>query len=78
LEECITEAQNQLNDALRRKDFAECGRIQENLDSLLLKRSEMPTLQELRASLSRAETNVATAVGQKDFAAASSFQTEVD
>ncbi len=79
LEECITETQTQLKDALQRQqDFGECRRLQEKLDSLVQKRTEMPTLQELQEALSKAEQNVTRAVEHKDFSAASSFQEQVE
>jgi hypothetical protein len=57
LEECITETQTQLKDALQQQDFGKCRRLQEKLDSLVQKRTEMPTTLELQEALSKAEQN---------------------
>ena len=78
LEECITETQTQLKDALQQQDFGKCRRLQEKLDSLVQKRTEMPTTRQLQEALSKAEQNVTRAVEHKDFAAASSFQEQVE
>ena len=70
--------QNQFEDAVSRKAFAECGPLQDRLDELTKKQAELPTVEELRESLRNAEASMALAARNRDFAGAASAKAKVD
>lgn len=78
IEERITAVQNEIDDAVARKDYPACASLQEKLDVLLRQRSELPTLDELREAVQKAELAVAQAVERRDFSGAASGQAAVD
>ena len=78
LEVRIAEAQIELNTALEKKAYLECGPLQEKLETLKGKRPELPTIDELREALSIVETEVAAAVESRDFVAAAAGQTRIN
>jgi signal-transduction protein with cAMP-binding, CBS, and nucleotidyltransferase domain len=74
----ISEAQNQLEDAVKRKAFAECGPLQDKLEELTRKLADLPTVDELREFVKSAEAAVALAAKNRDFAGAAAGQTRLD
>jgi CBS domain-containing protein len=74
----ITEFQNQLEDAVKRKAFAECGPLQDELEDLTSKREDLPTIDELREFVKNAEAAVALSAKNRDFAGAAAAQTRID
>jgi CBS domain-containing protein len=74
----ITEFQNQLEDAVKRKAFAECGPLQDELEDLTSKREDLPTVDELRDFVKNAEAAVALSAKNRDFAGAAAAQTRID
>jgi NCAIR mutase (PurE)-related protein len=51
LEEMITEVQSQLDDAIQRKSYEECGPLQAKLEDLTSKRIDLPTMEELQKTI---------------------------
>lgn len=78
LDSRIEAVQNELDDAVRRKEFAECGPLQDKLEELTSKREELPTISELRELVRNAEGAVALAAKNRDFAGAAKAQVRID
>ena len=78
LDSRIEAAQEELDDAVRRKAFAECGPLQDKLEELTTKREEMPTVDELRILLRSAQSAVALAAKSRDFVGAAVGQSRLD
>ena len=78
LEAEIAEAQKNLDDALARKAYEECGPLQEMLESLVAQRADLPTIDELREQLQQVEKEVEDAAARRDFASAASGQARID
>jgi CBS domain-containing protein len=78
LEQQISEVQKEFNVALGRKDYAACDPLQTKLDALMLKRSDLPTIEELNDEVHRAEQAVATAAEKRDFSGAADAQARLE
>ncbi|KAL7551539.1 hypothetical protein ACHAWF_014727, partial [Thalassiosira exigua] len=78
LESRIAEVQSLVDDAVARKAFTECAPLQEKLEALIQKRADLPTLDELREAVCRAEKDVADAAARRDFTGAASAQAALD
>ena len=78
LEEKIARAQLSLDSALERKAYAECGPLQAEIECLKGKRSQLPTIDELRQVLSNIETEIAVFIESRNFVAAAEGQTRID
>ena len=74
LESRISEIQSRIDDAVARKDFTECAPLQAKLDSLMKKRKDLPTIDELKDAVKKAEKDVADAAARRDFKGAASYQ----
>ena len=74
LESRISEINTQLDNAVSRKAFTECAPLQAKLDSLIKKRADLPTMDELKADVKKAEKDVADAAAKRDFKGAASCQ----
>ena len=70
----IAEVQRQIDDAVSRKAYTECGPLQEKLDELAQKQADLPTIAELREAVVSAESKVEEAAKNRDFAGAASGQ----
>jgi hypothetical protein len=70
LEARIDELQTLLDDAVARKAFQECAPLQDKLERLARKRNDLPTLDELKEAVHKAEQDVADAAARRDFAGA--------
>mmetsp|Transcript_2111 Transcript_2111/g.4695 ORF Transcript_2111/g.4695 Transcript_2111/m.4695 type:complete len:2680 (-) Transcript_2111:336-8375(-) len=78
LEARIDELQTLLDDAVARKAFQECAPLQDKLERLARKRNDLPTLDELKEAVHKAEQDVADAAARRDFAGAASLQAALD
>lgn len=74
LESRIAEIQSRIDIAVARKEFTECAPLQAKLDSLMKKRKDLPTFDELKDAVKRAEKDVADAAARRDFKGAASYQ----
>jgi CBS domain-containing protein len=70
--------QRELDGAVNRKAYSECAPLQEKLDELIAKRSEMPTIDELRQAVRDLEDMVAQAAKSKDYVGAAKGQNRLD
>ena len=77
LEAQIAKIQEDLDDAIGRKAYTEAGPLQDDLEALIGKRTELPTTEELRDAVATAELAVADAAKNRDFAAAASLQSNL-
>ena len=77
LEAQIAKIQEDLDDAIGRKAYTEAGPLQDDLEALIGKRTELPTTEELRDAVATAELAVANAAKNRDFAAAASLQSNL-
>lgn len=78
LEELIVKTQENLEGALQRKAYVEAGPLQDELEALVQKRQDLPTITELRDTVVSAELDVAAAAKNRDFAGAAAAQTRLD
>lgn len=78
LESRISDIQSQIDDAVSRKSYTECASLQSKLDYLTQKRAELPTIDELKSAVKKAEKNVADASANRDFKMAASYQVRAD
>ena len=78
LESMIISVQEKLDDSIKRKSFTEAAPLQDELEALILKRGEIPTIDELKEAVKNAESAVAAAAQRRDFAAAASLQSEIE
>ena len=78
LESRISDTQSLLDDAVSRKAFAECAPLQSKLDSLIKKRADLPTIEELKEGVRLAEQGVADAAARRDFTGAATAQAALD
>ena len=78
LESQIAEVQKDLDDALERKAYEECAPLQEKLEALVLQRSDLPTIEELKEKLQEVEADVAAAAERRDYSAAAAGQARID
>lgn len=74
LEARISETQTLIDDAVAKKDFSECAPLQAKLDSLIAKRKDLPTFEELKEAIKLAEKDVADAAARRDFKGAALYQ----
>ena len=77
LEETISEVELQLDDAVQRKSYEECGPLQARLDELTSKRADLPTMEELEIAVKHEEAMVAAAIARRDFANAAQGQERI-
>jgi myosin heavy subunit/signal-transduction protein with cAMP-binding, CBS, and nucleotidyltransferase domain len=77
LEKMIDEVQAELDDAVERKSYDECGPLQIKLEELTTKRPDYPTMEELQKTLDDEEAVVADAIAKRDFTGAASGQERV-
>ena len=77
LEEKISTAQKELDEALEAKDYKAAGPLQDTLEELTNLRQDYPTLEELKEIVKAAEEAVASAAKRRDFANAASLQNDV-
>jgi len=78
LEARIAKAENEVAEALERKEYEACGLLQTKIDELIAKRQDFPTVQELKDNVAAAEAAVAAAAANRDFSGAASAQSSVD
>lgn len=78
LEQRIDGIQRELDGALERHAFEECGPLQEKLDELIAKRNDLPTIDELRSAVVEAENIINECVKNKDFAGAADGQNNLE
>jgi signal-transduction protein with cAMP-binding, CBS, and nucleotidyltransferase domain len=78
LELRISEVQSLLDDAVSRKAFTDCAPLQDKLESLIRKRNDLPTINELKEAVRLAEVGVANAAARRDFAGAATAQVTLD
>merc|ERR1712127_233359 len=74
LEERIAAHEKKIKELLERKAYAECDELQLELDTLIAKRAEIPTVEELKEAVSKAEQNIADAAERRDFKGAADGQ----
>lgn len=74
LETRISDIQSQIDEAVSRKAYQECAPLQSKLDSLIKKRKDLPTMDELMIAVKNAEKDVADAALRRDFKGAASYQ----
>ncbi len=77
LEEMITEVELQLEDAVLRKSYEECGPLQAQLNELTSKRGDLPTMEELEKAVKDEEAMVAAAISKRDFVSAAQGQERI-
>ena len=70
--------QSLVDDAVARKAYTECAPLQVKLDALIKKRADLPTIDELKEAVRRAEEVVAEAAARRDFTGAVSAQAALD
>ena len=68
LDELIEKVQKSFENALRTKQFDKCPALHERLDKLKAKRAEMPSIDEMKIALGKAENDLKGALARKDFA----------
>lgn len=78
LEESIKKIQVSLEHTLQRKAYTEAGPLQDELETLLKRRQELPTMTELKDAVVSAEVALASAASNRDFAEAASAQQRLD
>ena len=78
LDDMISVIEKELDDAVANKEYTKCPPLQEKLDSLLKKREDLPTIDELRQKLKEAEDAVNEAAASKDYVVAASKQAAVN
>jgi len=78
LEKQIDAVQKDLDDALERKAFDECGTLQARLQRLISKRVDLPTREELQELVNSLEDEVALAAKNRDFNGAAASQSKLD
>jgi signal-transduction protein with cAMP-binding, CBS, and nucleotidyltransferase domain len=78
LENRIAEVQSLLDDAVARRAYQECSPLQEKLESLVKKRADLPTIEELKEAVRLAEQEVSDAATRRDFKKAVSAQAALD
>ena len=77
--ECkIIEVQKKLEEALRLKAYADAAPLQDELERLLQKRNELPTIDELNYAVQKAEAAVSEAAENRDFSSAAALQAKVE
>eukprot|EP00934_Nitzschia_sp_Nitz4_P007240 Nitzschia sp. Nitz4//scaffold121_size67750//41550//50848//NITZ4_006072-RA/size67750-augustus-gene-0.40-mRNA-1//-1//CDS//3329534363//7230//frame0 len=78
LEQKIARVQSELEAVLKRKAYSEAGPLQDELESLVERRKDLPTMDELKDAVSTAEMGVASAAKNRNFTAAASAQADLD
>jgi CBS domain-containing protein len=78
LESRILELHRKLDDAVLRHAFSECGTLQDELDDLIAKRVELPTIQELQELIQSLEVEIALAAKIRDFPGAALGQARLE
>ena len=78
LEARIAKLQQEIDSLLQQKAYAECDELQLQLDNLLAKRVELPTLEEMKEAVQRAEQDIAIAAEKRDFKGAAEAQKAFD
>lgn len=68
----------ELEDAVKRKAFSECGPLQDKLDELTALQATLPTINELKSAIRDAEAAMTQAAKDRDFAGAAAAQKELD
>ena len=78
LEDAIAEVQTKLDESLKNKDYDACGPLQTQLEELVAKRPDYPTIEELNKAVTDLEQEVAAAIAKRDFAAAALGQEQIE
>lgn len=78
LELKIADVQKELDDAIQRKAYAECDPLQAKLEELESKRSELPSIEDMKEAIRSIESEVALAAKNRDFAGAASGQARLE
>ena len=74
----IRSLKQELDDAVKSKEFTKCGPIQDRIDYLLLRQEELPSTDELRNAVTLAEVTLSQAVAARDFKGAEEAQKLID
>lgn len=74
LEKKIENIQLSLDQAMQRKDFTACSELQDQLESLIVQRHDLPTVSELREMIRLMESEIAVAAKNRDFESAADGQ----
>jgi hypothetical protein len=74
LDEQIRQLEDKIRSSLERKAFSECGPLQDELDAIKLKQTNLPTTEQLKEAVTRAQAAVAVAEANRDFGAAAQAQ----
>jgi hypothetical protein len=77
VDEQIASVKTELEAAVKRLAFEECGPLQDRLDELTAKQAELPTVDKLRAPVVVAETSMSVAAKNRDFASAAAAQANI-
>jgi CBS domain-containing protein len=77
VDEQIASVKIELDEAVKRLAFDECGPLQDKLDELTAKQAELPTVDELRAAVAAAEASMSLAAKNRDFASAAAAQANI-
>ena len=67
-----------LDDAVKAKEFTRCGSLQDELNNLLRKEKDLPSIIELREAVAVAKSALSLAVANRDFKGAADSQTLVE
>lgn len=78
VDEKIAAITKELENAVKRKAFSECGPLQDRLEELKNKQAELPTIDELRETVTAAEAAMSLAAKNRDFAEAAEAQAKID
>jgi len=78
LEQEIAEVKKLLDECVEKRQFEKCGGYQEQVDALIAKRADYPTIEELRAEVGRVEDLVKRGIENRDFSSAGQRQKELD
>eukprot|EP00979_Chaetoceros_neogracilis_P002461 scaffold430_cov234-Chaetoceros_neogracile.AAC.9 len=78
IDKLIAETEEQLGEAVAKKDYVSCPPLQQKLDELNKKRKNYPTIDELRQNLKNAQLAVDEAAAQRDYSGAAVRQAAVD
>jgi hypothetical protein len=78
VDEKIATTRQQLEDAVKRKAFVDCGPLQDKLDGLIALQSQLPTVDELKKSILDAEAAMSLAAQNRNFSGAAAAQKTLD
>jgi CBS domain-containing protein len=74
----IGSIKQEMENAIRAKDFTKCGPLQDKIDELLQKQTEIPSLEQLRDAVTAAEEKMSQAADIRDFQGAVEAQKLLD